>query len=66
MDAVLELTGHALRFGREHRLSEDVTILVESEPDGKDGQRFKVKVRIGGNAGNRLKASRRVRSRRKI
>ena len=58
MEAI-EATG--LEFGREIVLSNDLTIWVQSESQ----DRYKVKIRIGGNLGRKLRAERRIRVRRK-
>lgn len=57
---VLELKGSALAYKKEHRLDDDVTLEVWSQ-----GDRFKVRILIGGNLGKRLSARRKVRARRK-
>lgn len=56
---VIELTGSAIAFGKEHKAHNDVTLEVWTQ-----GGRFKYRIRIGGNLGKKLTASR-VRSRRK-
>jgi hypothetical protein len=57
---VLEIERSALSYSREHALDDSVTLEVWSQ-----GDKFKIRLRIGGNLGKRLSAKRSVRSRKK-
>lgn len=58
---VFEFKGSALSYGREHILGDDCTVEVERQ-----GEKYRVSIRVAGRVGRALHAQRLVRSRRKI